>query len=151
MFLLNAHYSCYHRDTHTYLVRMCRRPRALNLNCCLSIKWVDQDVVYPIRNIQLSGLPLEPQYPDNRGSTVSSNTAMHEMLLSCLLVWGRGHTFSDQGARGEKRKCLETLAAFPYALGLSIRLVTWRLKTSRCNKFCENAVRVSRPHASQLY
>ncbi len=39
--------------------------------CCLSIKWVDQGVVYPIR---LSSYPacmaLEQRCPDNRGSTV---------------------------------------------------------------------------------
>ena len=37
-------------------------PRALNLNCCWSIKWVDQGMVYPFDYpvIYLSGLPLEP-------------------------------------------------------------------------------------------
>ena len=41
-------------------------------HCCLSIKWVDQSVVYLIDYpvYQLSGLPLEPRCPDNRGSTV---------------------------------------------------------------------------------
>ncbi len=44
---------------------------------CLSIKWVDQGVVYPIR---LSGLfsyrmAQEQRCPDNRGSTVPVNMA----------------------------------------------------------------------------
>ena len=41
-------------------------------HCCLSMKWVDQGVVYHsiIRHIHLSGLLLEPRCPDNRGSTV---------------------------------------------------------------------------------
>ncbi len=40
-----------------------------HIHCCLSIKWVDQGVVYPIR---LSGKAPEQRCPDNRGSTVSS-------------------------------------------------------------------------------
>ncbi len=40
----------------------------------LSIKWVDQGVVFPIRlsGLQLSGMAQEQRCPDNRGSTVSS-------------------------------------------------------------------------------
>ncbi len=34
------------------------------MHCCLSIKWVDQGVVYLFIHIQLSGLPLEPRCPD---------------------------------------------------------------------------------------
>ncbi len=38
-----------------------------HIHCCLSIKWVDQGVVYPI---PLSGMAQEQRCPDNRGSTV---------------------------------------------------------------------------------
>ncbi len=41
-----------------------------HIHCCLSIKWVDQGVVYPIRYIQLSG-KAQQRCPDNRGSTVT--------------------------------------------------------------------------------
>ncbi len=45
-----------------------------HIHCCLSIKWVDQGVVYPIRLsgiiIQLSGMAQEQRCPDNRGSIV---------------------------------------------------------------------------------
>ncbi len=36
-----------------------------HIHCCLSIKWVDQGVVYPIRYIQLSGMAQEQRGPDN--------------------------------------------------------------------------------------
>ncbi len=44
-----------------------------HIHCCLSIKWVDQGVVYPIRLsgtcvfMQLSGMAQEQRCPDNRG------------------------------------------------------------------------------------
>ena len=34
-----------------------------HMHCCLSIKWVDQGVVFI--HYPLSGLPLEPMCPDN--------------------------------------------------------------------------------------
>ncbi len=53
-----------HRNV--YLL-MCRRPCT-----CTAVINVDQGVVYPFDYpvIQLSGQPLEPKCPDNRGSTV---------------------------------------------------------------------------------
>ncbi len=40
----------------------------------ITVKWVDQGVVYHIRLsgvLQLSGLPLEPRCPDNQSFTVA--------------------------------------------------------------------------------
>ncbi len=48
-------------DTGMFILCACA-----DVHCCLSIKWVDQGVVYPI---QLSGMAQEERCPDNRGST----------------------------------------------------------------------------------
>ncbi len=60
-----ANKSCYYGDRRVYLLRTCPK-----LHCCLSIKWVDRDMVYPFAYSAYSGLPLEPRCPNNRGSTV---------------------------------------------------------------------------------
>ncbi len=49
-------------DSNVHLLRM----RDAHIHCCLSIKWVDQGVVYPI---QLSGKAPEQRCPDNRLSS----------------------------------------------------------------------------------
>ncbi len=62
--------SCYHGHWNVFLLRMRRRPHTLLF---INFKWVDQGVGLSysiIRYIQLSGQPLEPRCPDNRGSTV---------------------------------------------------------------------------------
>ncbi len=51
-------------DTGLFILCACADA---HIHCCLSIKWVDQGVVYPIR---LSGIAQEQRGPDNRGSTV---------------------------------------------------------------------------------
>ncbi len=49
-----------------------------HIHCCLSIKWVDQGVVYPIR--------LSLRCPDNRGSTVPYIYALHFQRTRILLL-----------------------------------------------------------------
>ncbi len=54
-------------DTGMFIFCACANA---HIHCCLSTKWVDQGVVYPIQTIQLSGMAQEQRCPDNRGSTV---------------------------------------------------------------------------------
>ncbi len=55
-------------DTRMFIIIFCADA---HMHYCLSIKWVDQGVVYPF-DYPLSGQPLEPRCPDNRGSTVDT-------------------------------------------------------------------------------
>ncbi len=55
-----------------------------HIHCCLSIKWVDQGVVYPIRLSSIFSYPAcmaqEHRCPNNRGSTVLCPTFVVESL-----------------------------------------------------------------------
>ena len=63
-----------------------------HMHCCLSIKWVDQGVVYPFDYpaYQLSGLPLEPSVWI--GSTVYIIVCYDKIRLK-LDTWGGGSHF----------------------------------------------------------
>ncbi len=84
-------------DTGMFIFCACANA---HIHCCLSIKWVDQGVVYPIR---LSGMAQEQRCPDNRGSTVVPTTTDYTCVddtiihsnVSCTVMLYCTSAFTD--------------------------------------------------------
>ncbi len=74
-------------DTGMFIFCACA---AAHIHCCLSIKWVDQGVVYPIRLSGLFSYPawlrwLKQRCPDNRGSTVQVSQSLDSTVYIIIM------------------------------------------------------------------